>query len=94
MERLFWELGEMGVSQVYLESRTSSLNAKDMRLVDRLRGRRALPKTMRIDIQLPFTEPMLWIPDQVLGALGDAEAGDSRWLEILVGTVTRIDIIL
>lgn len=93
MERLLWELGEMQVSNVFLEHRTPSLNKRDMRLVDQLRGRRAMPATLRVDVALPSVEPMLWISDQVLGAMGDAEAGnDETWLNLYNGAVQRIDI--
>lgn len=41
LERLLWELGDMEVSNVFLEHRTPSLNKRDMKLIDRLRGRKA-----------------------------------------------------
>jgi hypothetical protein len=94
MERLLWELGQLEVSQVFLEQRTSSLNKRDMKLVENLRGSRSMPKTLRVDIAQPSTEPMLWIPDQVLGAMGDAEANDdAACLELYDGSVQRIDIV-
>ncbi|MFF1830269.1 hypothetical protein [Paenarthrobacter sp. NPDC058040] len=89
MERLFSELGTLGVSSVFLESRTPSLNARDMRLVDKLRGRRVMPQTLRVEIRLPSEEPMLWIPDQVLGAIGDAEAGEAKWLGAFRGNISQ-----
>ncbi|MFI2564206.1 hypothetical protein [Paenarthrobacter sp. NPDC018779] len=89
MERLFSELGAVGVTSVFLESRTRSLNARDMHLVDKLRGRRVMPESLRVEIQLPSEEPMHWIPDQVLGAMGDAEAGDATWLERFRGHISR-----
>jgi hypothetical protein len=93
MKRLLWELGQLEVSQVFLEQRTSSLNKRDMKLVENLRGSRSMPKTLRVDIAQPSTEPMLWIPDQVLGAMGDAEANDdAACLELYGGSVQRIDI--
>lgn len=92
MERLFSELGSLGVSTVFLESRTRSLNDRDMRLVSRLRGSRAMPQSLRVEIQLPSLEPMLWIPDQILGAMGDAETGDDQWLANFSGHVSRHDI--
>lgn len=94
MERLLWELGQMEVSRVFLEQRTQSLNKRDMKLVEHLRGSKAIPKGLRVDIEQPSTEPMLWIPDQVLGAIGDAEVDDSTWLELYNGAVQRIDILL
>jgi hypothetical protein len=93
LERLLWELGEMQVSKVLLEHRTPSLNSRDMKLVDRLRGSQAMPKSLRVDIAQPSSEPMLWIPDQMLGAMGDAEANDDgAYLELYNGAVHRIDI--
>ena len=52
-------------------------------VADLLRGKGSLPKTLRIEIQQPSTEPMLWIPDQLLGALGEHRSahGQSRWYE-------------
>lgn len=94
MERLCWELGEMGVSRVVLEARTSSLNKRDRALVAHLRGKKSLPQGLRIDIELPSGEPMLWVPDQVLGAMGDAETGQAQWMDVLRGAVTRVDICL
>lgn len=89
MERLLAELGELGVSTVFLESRTQSLNARDMRLVEQLRGSRAMPGTLRVEIQVPSLEPMLWIPDQILGALGEGEAGNDRWVNSFSGLIKR-----
>lgn len=89
MERLFSELSTLGVTSVFLESRTRSLNKRDMRLVDNLRGRMVMPPALRVEIQLPSEEPMLWVPDQVLGAIGDAEAGNAKWLGAFKGHITR-----
>lgn len=89
MERLLAELGDLGVSTVFLESRTQSLNARDMRLVEQLRGSRAMPGTLRVEIQVPSLEPMLWIPDQILGALGEGEAGNDRWVNSFSGLIKR-----
>jgi len=92
MERLLWELGQMEVTRVFLEQRTESLNKRDMKLVRHLRGSKAIPSSLRVEIEMPSVEPMLWIPDQVLGAIGDAEDDDSTWFEMYGGAVERIDI--
>ncbi|MCV9996547.1 hypothetical protein OIU93_19980 [Paeniglutamicibacter sp. ZC-3] len=89
MERLLAELGDLGVSTVFLESRTQSLNARDMRLVEQLRGSRAMPRALRVEIQVPSIEPMLWIPDQILGAVGEGKAGNDRWVNSFSGLITR-----
>ena len=94
MERLLWELGQLEVTQVFLEQRTPSLNDRDMKLVRHLRGKKSIPSTLRVDIAQPSTEPMLWVPDQVLGALGDAEADEGRWFDQYGGAVERITISL
>ena len=92
LERLCWELHTRAVSRVVLESRTASLNQRDHDLIIRLRGKRSLPADVRVEIQQPSSEPMLWIPDQVLGAVGDAETGHPEWVAPLRATLTRIDI--
>ena len=66
----------------------------DMKLVRHLRGKKSIPSTLRVDIAQPSTEPMLWVPDQVLGALGDAEADEGRWFDQYGGAVERITISL
>lgn len=92
MEQLYWRLGELGVSRVFLEQRTRSLNQKDLQLVNVLRIRKVMPEGLRVEIAQPSTEPMLWIPDQMLGALGDAEADEGRWFAQYDGAIERIDI--
>ncbi|WP_104181847.1 hypothetical protein [Arthrobacter sp. B0490] len=64
-----------------------------MKLIDHPRGREAMPKTLRVDKALPSSEPMLWSPDQMLGAMGDDEADDDDTrLDLYNGAVHRIDI--
>ncbi|MFJ2662703.1 hypothetical protein [Arthrobacter koreensis] len=94
MERLLWELGQLEVTRVYLEQRTQSLNARDMKLVRHLRGKKSVPSALRVDVQQPSVEPMLWIPDQVLGALGDAASNDDTWLDQYAGAVQQIEIMI
>lgn len=92
MEHPLWQLSELSVSHVFLEQRTQSLNERDMKLVRHLRGKRSIPSDIRVDIQQPSVEPMLWIPDQVLGAMGDASAHQRRWLDQYGNAIDRIDI--
>ena len=92
LERLCWELHARGVSRMVLESRTASLNQRDLNLVVQLRGKRSLPADLRVEIEKPSVEPMLWIPDQVVGAMGDAETGESEWIKPFRSMLTRMDI--
>lgn len=94
LEQLYWRLGQMGVSQVFLEQRTRSLNHKDLQLVNALRINKTMPEALHVDIAAPSAEPMLWVPDQVLGALGDAQAHQGRWFDQYGATVERITIAL
>lgn len=72
LERLGWELARHDVSLLTLESRASALVARDLRVVEALRGRRVIPKTLRVEHGAPRSEPMLWLPDQLLGMFGEA----------------------
>jgi hypothetical protein len=95
MERMLFELDRRGVSRFIMESRTASLNARDLTLIERLRGSHRIPATIRLEFALPSTEAMLWLPDQVLGMIGDAEAGRRQWYSAdFAARVTRIDISL
>lgn len=94
MERLYWELGEMGVTTTFLEAREKSQRRKDLQLVNALRSKGTMPAGLRVEIGFPQQEPMLWIPDQVLGALGDAEQAQAQWFDQYQGAVQRIDISL
>lgn len=46
-----------------------------------------MPDGLRVEIGFPQQEPMLWIPDQVLGALGDAEHAQTTWFDQYAGAV-------
>lgn len=87
LERLCWEVEDLGGSHVVLEARTPSLNKRDRALIPKLRGKKALPIGLKIDWQLGSEDPMLWIADQVLGAYGDAETGAKEYLSVIVQDV-------
>lgn len=74
LERLTWELGRRDVTQLTLEARSLRLMERDLRLIRALRGRSVLPPSLRVEHGDPEEEPMLWLPDQVLGAFGRARA--------------------
>lgn len=91
LERLAWQLDGQGVQLLTLEARPLQLMQRDLRTVDALRGKRALPEGLRIDHAQPSEEPMVWIADQVLGALGEKiSGGRSDWFDA-VSSSTTID---
>lgn len=95
LRRLLHEMESIGVSQVWLESRTTSLNRQDMWLVDKLRGERALSKGLRVDMSRPLEEPMLWVPDAIAGAVAAArKGGEAEHREVLGTMVQEIDLAL
>lgn len=91
LEQLAWKLDETGVSHLFLESRSEGLNQKDRNLVENLRGRRCFPEGLRLEHVHPSTEPMVWVPDQVLGAVGAEERGDGQYVE-RIGLIDRVPI--
>lgn len=93
MESLTVALAGMGVSRVWLEERTPSLNDRDARLVDSIRGKQLIPPQMRINVQKPTQEPMLWLPDIVAGAVGAARVRDQpQYLARIQSMVTEMAI--
>ncbi len=75
LERLVFELDALAVSQVWLESRTQSLNERDRRMFAALHAKHAMPTDLHIDFALPTDEPILWVADAVAGAVGQARRG-------------------
>lgn len=71
LERLGWELARRDVVRLTLEARSRRLMDRDLRIVKALRGRQVFPNRLRVDHGDPKVEPMLWLPDQVLGVFGD-----------------------
>jgi len=74
MERLLNELRSRGVTRAVIESRTDSLNRKDMEMVDALRSRGEMVG-LHAGFDRPSAEPMLWIPDAVSGAVNGFRSG-------------------
>lgn len=93
LEHLLCVLEHQGVSQVWLESRTTSLNSKDMHLVTKLRGQRRLSTRLRVDTLQPSAEPMLWVPDAIAGAVAGHRKGfTSEHRQTLGALVEEIDL--
>ncbi|MEU4385434.1 hypothetical protein [Promicromonospora sp. NPDC023805] len=92
MERLLYELDQVGVRQVFLESRHDALNTRDIRLVDALRIRGSISRTIVVNFALPKLEPMLWAPDAVAGAVSSARFGHDADVADELGVVNVIDV--
>lgn len=98
MQRLLWELSEMGTSQAWIEARTPTLNVKDAAAVAAWRAQRIIPGALRVDFARPYGpqgEPLLWLPDIVAGAVGAARGdGDPQFLTPLEPVLTEFTITL
>jgi hypothetical protein len=80
LERLLYELDQLGASQAWLESRAPSQDKRDRSLVDSARRKGLLSYRTSIEFARPLQEPMLWLPDAVAGAVTAANLGEPRWL--------------
>ncbi|GGP16202.1 hypothetical protein LDL08_40430 [Nonomuraea glycinis] len=90
MEHLLWEMGGHHVHDVIFERRHSELDLRDHELVAVLQGRHSMPPKLRLSWRDPLTEPLLWLPDIIAGALSRAERGDCRfWSQVNADLLVR-----
>jgi len=66
--------------------------ARDIRTVRGLKGRMVAPSTFRVEHGDPGLDPMLWLPDQVLGAAGAALSGDGRFVAALGSALDSVHV--
>lgn len=82
LEQLYFELSEMGVQNITLESRQVAQNRRDVAHIVALQGQGQHPE-LRLRHKRGGDDPLLWIPDTVLGALNSAHLGQSHYWESL-----------
>lgn len=82
LERLLPILEQAGVERFALESRNRNEDDKDIRCWQSMRSK-GMIETIRIAHAKGSSNPMLWIPDQVLGAYGDVLSGGTRYSEFV-----------
>ena len=75
LERLLPALEERGVSALRLESRWRQEDRADIDMVVALRNRKLIGGIQVEHVAPGPAEPRLWVPDQVLGAIGDLLCG-------------------
>ncbi|WP_091063134.1 DUF3800 domain-containing protein [Micromonospora humi] len=69
LQRLLWELGALGVVEAWLDARREAQNKLDVRLVDTMRVRGAMPDSLRVDHVSSRAEPLICLADIVAGAV-------------------------
>lgn len=92
LERLVIEAHALGVGAVVIESRTQVLNARDLRTV--VGARYQLPKGQEFTIShvAGVSEPLLWIPDIVAGAVRLHRQGDPRCHAVLADYLYEVEV--
>lgn len=82
LEQMYYELSDMQIQDVTLESRQKVQNKKDKEHIVALQGQGQCTG-LRIQHVRGGDDPLLWIPDAVLGALNSAHLGnDQFWVPI------------
>lgn len=86
LEQMYFELSEMHVHNVTLESRQEAQNKRDLAHIVALQG-----QGQSVNIRLQHVrggdDPILWVPDAVLGALNSVHLGEEQYWEKLYGKV-------
>jgi hypothetical protein len=91
LERALLELHGRGVRRLVLESRGNHDDLRDRSLIEALRSRKVLQQTPEMIHKPGKIEPLLWIPDAICGAVGQALRGNDGFLrDLLVANATEI----
>jgi hypothetical protein len=83
MERMAYELGQLGVQDAVIESRGPADDARDRAMLQALRQRRALVSPLRFEHVAGPAEPLLWAPDVICGAVNESRAGNETYVSLL-----------
>ena len=73
MEVLLPILETRGVNNLVCESRDEHQDVLDFQFIQALRSRRIITPRLRVDFVSGRSDARLWIPDQILGAIGDQQ---------------------
>lgn len=82
LEQLYFELADMQVHHITLESRQQAQNKKDIAHIVALQAQ-GQSAGIRLRHVRGGDDPLLWIPDAVLGALNSARLGEEYYWETL-----------
>lgn len=86
MEFLLPHLADMPCSTITLESRGKQ-DQSDLDMLQKLRSRRVVEGTLRIEHAVGRVEPALWVADIVCGAVVQDRCGRKDYLEVLGAAV-------
>lgn len=80
LEQMYYELSDMQIQDVTLESRQEAQNKKDREHIVALQGQGQCA-ALRIKHVRGGDDPLLWIPDAVLGAFNSIHLGQDQFWE-------------
>lgn len=83
LERLAYELHGREIQHLTVEARETKQNARELRHFSTLRASKTIGASMRLSHVPGPSEPLLWIPDAVAGAVAAHRTGTPRYLELL-----------
>ncbi|MEU0521718.1 hypothetical protein [Streptosporangium sp. NPDC006007] len=88
LEALFRELDSLGCTHVMLESRGPADDKRDRQMMQHMRKSKELASGLHLSHEPGPKDPMLWIPDVLCGAVGQARVGESKYLDRISSRVT------
>lgn len=90
--RLLVELAQAGVTELWLESRTQSLNDRDHKSVNMFSAQKLIGERPKVGHARPLEEPLLWVADIVAGAVNSGLGRDPSLLAPIASMIERHDI--
>jgi len=91
LNRMLWDLLELGVTELVIESRQEHNDAKDRRTIATAQRLGRAPRQLLYRFERPHAEPLLWLPDAAAGALAAAVAGETEvYLKHLEGCAVEV----
>ena len=92
LERLVWELGQLRVATVIVESRQEVRDRADTHALAAFRRQGSMPATMTLQHARPVQEPLLWLADVVAGSVLSARRGEDKYRAVLGEALTEVEI--
>lgn len=88
MERLLFELDQMGATEVIMESRGPKDDRRDRNHLDQLRAAQTVGSAVRMNHAKGPVEPGLWTADATCGAIVRDRVGDPTYRAVLEARLT------